>query len=166
MHRFTGSRVEIATRIIYIIYNYIILKTNRSIHFAVLIYIAHNIVLPGCAHNICSTPGLLQGCSPLTLVGAVSSQHLNNWDEIWWGPVDLSYVHQQMLGISWIIWYIWYKCLLLIGGWALPLWKMMEWVTVGIILPNYMENIIQSCSKAPDHHHIHIFLLVYKVYSL
>ena len=29
----------------------------------------------------------------------------------------------------------------LVGGWALPLWKMMEWKSVGMmIIPNWMES--------------------------
>ena len=34
----------------------------------------------------------------------------------------------------------------LVGGWALPLWKMMEWVTVGMIIPNIWK---KKCSKPP-----------------
>ena len=25
----------------------------------------------------------------------------------------------------------------MVGGWALPLWKMMEWKSVGMIIPIY-----------------------------
>ena len=27
----------------------------------------------------------------------------------------------------------------LVGGWALPLWKMMELKSVGMMIPNWME---------------------------
>ena len=35
----------------------------------------------------------------------------------------------------------------LVGGWALPLWKMMDWKSVGVIFPH--GKIIHSCSKPP-----------------
>ena len=39
----------------------------------------------------------------------------------------------------------------LVGGWALPLWKMMEWKSVGMmIIPNiYIEIWKKTCSKPP-----------------
>ena len=36
----------------------------------------------------------------------------------------------------------------LVGGWALPLWKMMDWKSVGMIIPNWMES---HKSHVPNH---------------
>ena len=38
---------------------------------------------------------------------------------------------------------------LLVGGWALPLWKMMEFVVGMTIIPNIWKVMIHSCFKPP-----------------
>ena len=40
----------------------------------------------------------------------------------------------------------------LVGGWALPLWKMMEFVSWDDEIPNSNGKLVHSCSKAPTSH--------------
>ena len=42
------------------------------------------------------------------------------------------------------LWPIWWPIWWLVGGWALPLWKMMEWVTVGMMTFPRDGNIFQT----------------------
>ena len=46
---------------------------------------------------------------------------------------------------------------ILVGGWALPLWKMMEFVSWDDDIPNWMESHkIHVPNHQPDHHNIPI----------
>ena len=49
---------------------------------------------------------------------------------------------------------------ILVGGFNLPLWKMMEWVTVGMMtFPIYGKS--NSCSKPPTSIVSHIYIYIY-----
>ena len=52
--------------------------------------------------------------------------------------------------------------LILVGGWALPLWKMMEWKSVGMMTFPICGKSWNSCSKAPTR--IYMTITSYYIY--
>ena len=49
----------------------------------------------------------------------------------------------------------------LVGGWALPLWKMMEWKSVGMMILNWMEKIKNDPNHQPVMINVHIYNTYY-----